>query len=491
MHLDLMLIRSALVELGRNISQEGGDVRVKPADVFVPPSHARALDLNATIVEGIRGAGKSFWWSVLNSKEHRDFVRLASPSAALREQTFVTQGFGAALTPAMAPSPDAVAEIIAKFAPRNLWKAFIAAHAEFPPPFPQTSERLGALWYSRVEWVASNPEIYDQLLWRADEKLGGDGNYRLIMFDALDRLSSSWSTIRGLVRELLQLSLELRSSKNIRAKVFLRPDMLEDPQITGFADFSKLNATKASLHWRRQDLYGLLFQRVGNSEIAGGDFRRWTEEQSRSAWKSEQHGWVLPEPLARDEDIQERIFVHIAGAAMGKGPSGIKRGKPYSWLVNHLVDGRAQVSPRSFLSAISKAAEETPESSPTVVSPRAIQEGVQQASKIRVNELVQEDYPWIDNLMSPLRGLTVPSPVEDISRAWEESGVLVSLQGGSGMSREVKLPPRNLDAGARGVLSDLEELGLLQRLADGRVQMPDVYRIAFGLGRRGGVKPLV
>jgi hypothetical protein len=31
---------------------------------------------------------------------------------------------------------------------------------------------------------------------------------------------------------------------------------------------------------------------------------------------------------------------------------------------------------------------------------------------------------------------------------------------------------------------------LLERLRDQRIQMPDVYRIGFGFGRRGGVKPL-
>jgi hypothetical protein len=36
----------------------------------------------------------------------------------------------------------------------------------------------------------------------------------------------------------------------------------------------------------------------------------------------------------------------------------------------------------------------------------------------------------------------------------------------------------------------MEEIGVMQRLPDGRIQMPDVYRIAFGLGRRGGVKAL-
>ena len=54
----------------------------------------------------------------------------------------------------------------------------------------------------------------------------------------------------------------------------------------------------------------------------------------------------------------------------------------------------------------------------------------------------------------------------------------------------VKLPPQNLDQGSNGVLLDLESLGLVQRMQDRRIQMPDVYRLAYGLGRRGGVKPL-
>jgi hypothetical protein len=54
----------------------------------------------------------------------------------------------------------------------------------------------------------------------------------------------------------------------------------------------------------------------------------------------------------------------------------------------------------------------------------------------------------------------------------------------------VKLPPRRLEDGPRGLIDDLAELGIMYRLMDGRIQVPDVYRIAYGLGRRGGVKPL-
>ena len=53
-----------------------------------------------------------------------------------------------------------------------------------------------------------------------------------------------------------------------------------------------------------------------------------------------------------------------------------------------------------------------------------------------------------------------------------------------------KLPRQHLAEGPAGLLKDLESLNLIQRLSDGRIQMPDVYRVAFGLGRKGGVKPV-
>jgi hypothetical protein len=39
------------------------------------------------------------------------------------------------------------------------------------------------------------------------------------------------------------------------------------------------------------------------------------------------------------------------------------------------------------------------------------------------------------------------------------------------------------------VREDLQRLGLLETKKDGRIDMPDLYRVGFGLGRKGGVKP--
>ena len=55
---------------------------------------------------------------------------------------------------------------------------------------------------------------------------------------------------------------------------------------------------------------------------------------------------------------------------------------------------------------------------------------------------------------------------------------------------EPRLPPRHLDDGTEGVRRDLESLGVFQPLYDGRLNIPSVFRVGYGLGLRGGVKPV-
>ncbi len=200
----------------------------------------------------------------------------------------------------------------------------------------------------------------------------------------------------------------------------------------------------------------------------------------------------MPNALRIDESKQKDIFHAIAGPAMAGGPSGHKRGFPYTWLPNHLLDGREQVSPRSYCAALRHAVEqESPEEWPYPLHYKAIQTGVQEASRIRVDEITREDYPWVQELMEPLFGkIIVPCAPEEILALWRDKKTIGNLRNLAGQSDKVKLPPQHMEEGPEGILRDLEGLGLIQRLRDGRIQMPDVYRIAFGLGRKGGVKPL-
>jgi|GEM_PF-2093247 len=40
-----------------------------------------------------------------------------------------------------------------------------------------------------------------------------------------------------------------------------------------------------------------------------------------------------------------------------------------------------------------------------------------------------------------------------------------------------------------GIRQDLQRLGIFIIRKDSRIDMPDLYRVGFGLGRKGGVKP--
>ena len=193
-------------------------------------------------------------------------------------------------------------------------------------------------------------------------------------------------------------------------------------------------------------------------------------------------------PLAGDEGVQRERFHAISGPWMG---SDRRRGFPYTWIPNHLADADGMVSPRSFIAALRAAANDTADRHPEhdhALHYDSVKRGVQEASRIRVREL-REDYPWVDRLLVPLEGIVVPCEFGEIDGIWETNGTLDHLSDQIGQD-DVKLPPRNIRRGASGVREDLESLGVFRRLRDGRVDVPDVFRVGYGLGRRGGVKPV-
>jgi hypothetical protein len=478
-------MRLALLEALPANDQTSSAPARNPKFTYVPPSHARALDPENTIVEGMRGAGKSHWWAVLNTAEHRKYLASVFPDTRISGNIEISQGYGVGLSPNAWPGKDTLASLVRTYEPRHIWQAVIAVHAGFPAPF---SLNLGK-WTDMVKWVSEHAEEYDNLLYQVDQELAQKHKVRLVLFDGLDRLANDWQGIRPLARALFQLALDLRSTRALRLKLFVRPDMLEDREIRAFPDFSKLK--KIALTWRRVDLYALLFHCLGNADTHGKMFRDGCQKMFNGQWRRDEgsDAWLVPNDLRTDEALQRDVFHAIAGPAMGKGP---RRGFPYTWLPNHLIDGRDQVSPRSFVAALRHAVQkdETPADWPYALHYKAIQAGVQDASQIRVTEITQEDYPWVESLMQPLKGnITVPCYPEDITSLWIKNKTIDNLLNNQ-ISGDVKLPPPHLGDRESGVLQDLEDLGVIQRMGDDRIQMPDVYRIAFGFGRRGGVKPL-
>ena len=166
-----------------------------------------------------------------------------------------------------------------------------------------------------------------------------------------------------------------------------------------------------------------------------------------------------------------------------------RRGIPYVWTVGHLADARQQTSPRSFMAAIRRACEDSCEnhaSADYAIHYASIKCGVQSASEIRVAEM-REDNPWAENLLPLLKNLSV-SCLFQVLPLWAEKypqgpGMLVDKD-------PQHAPPEFAKQGWKDVRQLLEQLGFCMTLKDDRFNMPDLYRVGFRLGRRGGVKPL-
>lgn len=433
--------------------------------LYLPTSHLKALKLDAHIVVGGRGVGKSYWSAALQSGLFRQ--QSANALTELKDIEVAT-GFSAAPNINHYPTAEVFAALLDQNGDTyDLWRAvllrWIARRAG--AAIPSTS------WNDTLQWLKSDPEAAAQLMEQPRDWRG------LILFDALDRTSNDWRRMDDIVRGLLRAVLWLKSFPGLYAKVFLREDQAQRT-VFNFPDASKLTATKAELNWAKHDLHGMLWQRLINAPDAFGACLR------TICPHFEQGGvWHVAQEMKSESEAQKNAFAALAGHWMGRDK---RRGVPYSWSVGHLADGRGQTSPRSFLAAIHQAADDTSQRHPLhgyALHFESIKRGIQKASDIRVQE-IEEDYPWVRDILDALRGMNVPIEWDQVLSKWQEK----FPNGAQGISTE-RLPAQHMDRGWDGVRDDLQRLGLLETKRDGRIDMPDLYRVGFGLGRRGGVKP--
>lgn len=449
---------------------------------YLPIAHMKALRRDSMLVVGIRGSGKSYWWAVLQQKKHRALI---GEKLGINESTIISAGFGESPSPENYPGKDIIEKLLKTFEPRKIWQTIVIWHIGKHLLSELTEQKS---WEDRVKWVKDHPEDVERCFFNVDNELERIGNDHIILFDALDRTADDWKTMHTLVRGLFQILLEIYSYKHIRLKIFVRPDQIEDPTVTAFPDSSKVLSLKTELYWPRNELYGLFWHYLANEPSIGHLFRDECAQIISIKWLEEDGVWKIPNQLRNDEDTQREIFHALTGPWMGRDR---RRGFPYPWLPSHLSDARRQVSPRSFLAALRYTADDTEKKRSGheyALHYESIKSGVQQASKIRVHE-IQEDYPWVQYLMEPLSGISVPCSFEDIKAKWDEHNVLNKLQNIIN-SEGVRLPPANINSGPEGVLKDLISLGLVEPISNGRINLPDVYRVGYGMGRRGGVKPM-
>lgn len=449
-----------------------------PQHLYLPSAHAKALRWESNMVVGARGVGKSFWTAALDSTQTRGIIDSEIHDL---KNVITSVGYGLAAKIDSYPDENTFAELRGKgFEAFMIWRGVIIRWVRRLLDLPNKDKN----WEATVSWGKNNSEAVARLIESANTKLNAKNNRGLLVFDSLDRTSNQWSQMDDNLRGLLRVVLWLNSFHSLRAKVFLREDQF-DRTIANFPDASKLLATKAELIWQPHDLHGLLWQHLCNAPNIHGQILR-------SVWKSvvgelpeKRDGiWSVGEKGKREEPYQRNLFEKLAGLWMGKDH---RRGVPYIWVVGHLSDGRKRTSPRSFLAAIRSAAEDSKDRYWEHNFPlhyESIKRGVQSASQIRIDELA-EDYPWVRKLCEPLRGTNVPCEFSLLDDQWNSS-----FPNGLQKTKDNRLPPQHVDRGWSGIRDDLERLGIIEILQDDRINMPDLYRVGFGLGRKGGVKPI-
>lgn len=483
MNLDPVAVRAALARLPIVAAHES--LTPPPgADIYVPHLHVRALQPDATVVVGARGAGKSFWTAVLANKVSREVAASLAPQGRLAylDTIDVRVGFGLDETNEHFPSADTLRQMrLAGLGARDLWWAVIVHHAAacagLVPGWPDGG------WQVRASWLRAHPEAREAVLTACDEVQRQRGRTLLVLFDALDRVSSDWDESRALTKGALEVALALRSRRALRMKLFLRPDLDEDSGIWAFPDASKLQQGRVLLRWSVGDLYAMLWSRLANDREVKEGVLAWLRQQHAPVGVNA-YGVYRAWPLL--DGMGEALMSGVASPFMGTNK---RRGRTFRWIPLHLADAKEGISPRSWLIAFRAAAEHTQAHRPDfekALHHEAIQHGVVQASRTRVAEIA-EDYPWVHALLAAASGLTVPCAPEDLMACWEA----VDLATMSG----TKLPPRRYatDSAWRGLLGvlvyDLVDLGVAYWTADRRVNLPDIFRVGFGIKRKGGVRP--
>ncbi|WP_349312314.1 hypothetical protein [Brevundimonas subvibrioides] len=328
----------------------------------------------------------------------------------------------------------------------------------------------------------ADPEVWEDKCHELDVELSLSNQKLIIIFDALDSLSEDWGRLRDLLDALLEVSWSIRGYESVRTKLFLRPDQLRDIGLR-FVELPKLLAGSTTLRWTGANLYGMLYARLSTAD-QGGAFNELLSTlgiRPAPSGLRDLRRWVL----GHNRTSQESVFVLLAGMYMGRSH---KKGRTYEWPINHLADGHGEVTPRSFITLMSEAATSSTSTNQAVTA-ETIRNGLREASKLRVNQLSVE-FQWIKRVLAPLSGLQVPCTVDMIEQRWDETATIEAVMAKAETGEFLPpIPPQIEGNLVRGLIERLVRIGVLVTRADGRYDMPDLFRVAARLLKKGGVAP--
>jgi hypothetical protein len=478
-------IRDVLATIPGDVSSDAVGANVAKLDeIYAPETHAAALDPATTVVVGSRGTGKSFWASVLGQDETREAASAAYPRLGLGRITVRfgftglggPEGIGADALNASVP-PDAGIEQAKAF----WWATVLRAAAQSEG---QPAQKLSHFMTKAADW-----ESREELLAEHEQHLRREDKVLLVIYDALDRLAINWPRRRLLTEALLEVAWEMRAFRAIRPKLFFRPDQIEDDALK-FVELPKLRTGAVRLKWSQVDLYGLVFSRLAltpdpEASSAFNELLRMNNISQGNRVDILSRRWEL----ARSAELQQKIMTALAGPFMASGRFGFRKGGTYDWSFRHLADSFLEVTPRSFLGLMIAAAQYGFPPENRAMTPEGIRHGLRAASKTRVDQLHQ-DFAWIKGVLAPLAGLLMPQDREKVFSAWKSAKTLAILFDDANANKYVPPIIHGSTPNESDLYFALERIGVMSHRKDGRIDMPDLFRVAAKLLKKGGTAPV-
>lgn len=467
---------------------------------FLPlRSYNKLADPKNFLITGGRGSGKTELFRILTScggLQHILSEKDRARYSRLKPNEFVTGFITTGTEAKYFPAANTCDELLVKAKPDNLtsfWGALLCSVILRQFIHEKEMEQLADQYFDEriktkltessseisVWWNVfdSQKEKWESFLDKADSLLEKKGRFFCVVYDELDRICSNYDELFKFIRSLLDFWYRHHQRfTNIKAKIFLRND-LYNAKALQFVDASKMRAYQFELSWDVNSLYRLLVKRLANAGV------NVLEEYLCSVpglLQPKIYGELGYLPGDSEAAIRE-LIAKMIGQYMGKNA---KRGVSYFWVPNHIQDANGEVTPRAFLKCFAFAAEEMLQhkeeievlEAERVLSPVSLQGAVAKVSVDRVYELTREEYPWLQNLIARLKNKTM---------LMEKNEFLTYLSPEHWLAEErIKLPGKT----GQEILAALMNLGIVMEIADGRINVPEIYLHGFGLKRKGGIK---
>jgi hypothetical protein len=111
-------------------------------------------------------------------------------------------------------------------------------------------------------------------------------------------------------------------------------------------------------------------------------------------------------------------------------------------------------------------------------------------------EQLKEDYGWIEDVLRPLSGLSTPNDDSEFIARWKNDGTIHKI-----LSLKLTTPDCLIPVELEGceeadgdvyekLIDALRNIGVAERRDDNRLNVPDLFQVASGMVRRGGVRPI-